>query len=427
MKKLFKNLVGTILGWQVRRLRGRHNFKVVAVAGSIGKTSTKLALARVLSQAYKVRYQQGNYNDLVSVPFIFFGQEFLPNIFNPIGWILVFWQNEWLLRRRYPYEVVVLEYSIDGPGQMKQFGRFGRVDLAILTAITPEHMEFFADLDEVADEELAVADLADELLVNADLCPAEYLNRIAGKAKTYGVKQPADIRLSNIKFDGPQASFDVVNNGAKFLHASHEQINEPLLYSVCGTVAAAIGLEMTPTAIEKGIAKIHPVSGRMQHLKGINDSFIIDDTYNASPEAMRAALDTLYRLEAPQKIAILGNMNELGGYSQIEHQKIGQYCDHRELDLVITIGPDANKYLAPAAKSKGCSVETFKDPYLAAEYLKPLIKEGAVILVKGSQNKVFAEETVKALLADPSDAGKLVRQSKQWLKIKQKAFPSVKI
>jgi UDP-N-acetylmuramoyl-tripeptide--D-alanyl-D-alanine ligase len=142
---------------------------------------------------------------------------------------------------------------------------------------------------------------------------------------------------------------------------------------------------------------------------------------------MRAALETLYRVRAPQKIAVLGNMNELGGYSQIEHEKIGNYCDAHEIDLLITIGPDANKYLAPAARAKGCEVKSFKDPYSIAEFLRPLVKEDSVILVKGSQNKVFAEETVKLLLADPADANKLVRQSKQWLKIKQKAFPSVKI
>jgi len=409
------------LGWQVRRLRARHDFKVIAVAGSIGKTSTKLAIARVLSQAYRVKFQEGNYNDLVTVPLIFFGGQ-APNIFNPFAWLRIFWRNQKALKR-YPYEIVLVEVSTDGPGQIKQFSRYLRADITVLTAIAPEHMEFFADLDAVAREELDITTFSDKILANQDLIPREYLADLPDNTTTYGIKQPADIRLSNIKFSDQEASFDIIHKGGKFLHAAHEQISEPQLYSVGAAGAVAVELDMTAAAVEQGIRAIKPVSGRMQHLKGLNHSTIIDDTYNASPEAMKAALDTLYRYWAPQKIAILGNMNELGGYSASEHRKVGEYCDRRELDLVITIGPDANKYLAAAAKDKGCQIETFTDPYAAAEFLKPQIKEGAVILAKGSQNGVFAEEAVKLLLANPADAKKLVRQSSDWLKIKHKAFP----
>jgi UDP-N-acetylmuramoyl-tripeptide--D-alanyl-D-alanine ligase len=160
----------------------------------------------------------------------------------------------------------------------------------------------------------------------------------------------------------------------------------------------------------------------MQKLTGINNSIIIDDSYNSSPVAAKLALDTLYGLESPQKIAILGNMNELGDYSKQAHEEIGSYCDPKQLELVITIGPDANKYLGPVAVTRGCGVKSFDSPYEAGEFIKPLIKSGAVILVKGSQNKVFAEEAIKLLLANPADEAKLVRQSPQWLKIKQKAF-----
>src|SRR5205807_32743 len=130
------------------------------------------------------------------------------------------------------------------------------------------------------------------------------------------------------------------------------------------------------------------------------------DTYNASSEAMLAALDTLYRIAAPQKIAVLGNMNELGGYALVEHEKVGKHCDPRELDLVVTIGTESNKYLAAAARDKGCRVESFDDPYSVADYLRQVVKEGAAILIKGSQNKIFLEEAVKLLLADPADAKK---------------------
>jgi UDP-N-acetylmuramoyl-tripeptide--D-alanyl-D-alanine ligase len=422
IKKFAKQLVATVLGWQVRRLREKNDFKVVAVAGSIGKTSTKLAIAHVLSQAYKVRHQAGNYNDPVSVPLIYFGGE-LPNVFNPIAWLKIFRHNEQVLKQRYPFEIVVVELGTDRPGDMAMMAKYVRADIGVLTAITPEHMELFADLDAVAREELVLANISQKVFVNRDLVPKDYL---PGGATTYAIKHVADVRLSNVHFNGDEAEFDVSGPTAS-LRARHQKITEPQLYSICAACMVAFELQMTPKAIGDGVATLKPVSGRMQHLEGINGATIIDDTYNASPEAMRAALDTLYRVKAPQKIAVLGNMNELGGYSIVEHKKIGEYCDPRELDLVLTLGADANEHLAPAAEKRGCKVITFDNPYTLGDYLGKVIQPGAVVLVKGSQNRVFAEEAIKSVLANKADARKLVRQSPYWLKVKQRAFSSVKL
>ena len=115
-------------------------------------------------------------------------------------------------------------------------------------------------------------------------------------------------------------------------------------------------------------------------------------------------------------------MNELGDYAKQAHQEIGDYCDPKRLDLVVTLGPEANEFLAPAAQAKGCQVKSFDSPYDAGEYIKSVIKDKAVALIKGSQNKVFAEEAIKSLLANKSDESKLVRQSPQWLDIKKQAF-----
>jgi UDP-N-acetylmuramoyl-tripeptide--D-alanyl-D-alanine ligase len=194
------------------------------------------------------------------------------------------------------------------------------------------------------------------------------------------------------------------------------------MYSALAAWAVAKKLGMSDDAIKKGLENIQPVAGRMQWLAGVNGSTIIDDSYNASPDAVKLALEALYETDAPQKIAVLGNMNELGDFSKQAHEEIGALCDPKQLELVVTIGPDANAYLAPAASAQGCKVHGFDSPYDAGKFLKPIIKKGAVVLVKGSQNKVFAEETIKSLLADPADVAKLVRQSPDWMKIKKKAF-----
>jgi UDP-N-acetylmuramoyl-tripeptide--D-alanyl-D-alanine ligase len=160
----------------------------------------------------------------------------------------------------------------------------------------------------------------------------------------------------------------------------------------------------------------------MQILPGVKGSTIIDDSYNASPAAVEAALDVLYAAKAPQRIAILGNMNELGDYSQEAHEEVGRYCQPDKLDLVVTIGADAEKYLVPAAREAGCRVEAFSSPYDAGRKVLSEMKTGAVVLAEGSQNRVFAEESLKILLDNPEDAKKLVRQSDYWMKIKRGQF-----
>ncbi len=414
-----------LLGWQVRRLLSKNPVKVVAVAGSIGKTSTKFAIAKVLQQKLRVRFQEGNYNDPVTVPLIFFGKP-IPSLFNPLAWLKVLIDNERTLRKPYSFDVVIIELGTDGPGQIKPYGKYLQVDVGVLTAIAPEHMQFFKTLDAVANEEIELSKFSHQLLVNLDLCPEQYLKQINQYVVGYGLQTAgADYRLVNLQFNAGGYDFSITYQNNALLTAQHESVAESQLYSICAAVAVGHQFGLSADELLKGIEAIKPVNGRMNRLVGINNSVILDDTYNASPQATIAALDTLYRLSAPQKIAILGNMNELGDYSTEAHQSVGQHCDPSQLELVVTIGKDANRVLAPAAAAKGCQAKTFDSPYVAAEFLKTAIKPGAVILAKGSQNGVFAEEIVKGLLANPDDASQLVRQSPDWMKIKEKSFTNV--
>lgn len=405
MKKLAKAAVAAVLGYQVRRLQKKNSFRVVAVTGSIGKTSTKLAIAQMLQAGFRVRYQEGNYNDLVSVPLVFFGQQ-MPSLFNPLDWLAVFWRNQVQLAKPYPYDVVVLELGTNGPGQIGQFKRYLKIEVGVISAITPEHMEFFGGLDAVAAEEMTISQFSSLILVNKDLCDVKYLKELP-ELLTYGIKNPADYSLDSKELNLADAAKD---------KSQAEQ------YSLLAAAAVALKLGMEPTDISKSIKNIKPVPGRMQRLAGLNGSTIIDDSYNASPAAVKLALDALYAIKAPQKIALLGNMNELGDASSTAHRDIGNYCDPKQLALVVTLGPAANQYLAPAAEAKGCTVKAFDSPYAAGDYLKMQLQPGTVVLVKGSQNKVYAEEAIKSLLTNPADTAKLVRQTPNWLKIKQKAF-----
>lgn len=420
MKRFLRQIVVSILARQVRRLRKKHDVKIIGVVGGIGKTSTKLAIAQLLGKTLRVRYQVGNYNHLVTVPLIFFGHP-TPSLFNPFAWIKVFIDNAKQIRGEYPFDVVVVELGMDRRGEIAAFQKYLKLDYAVVTAIVREHMEFFNDMQTVASEELSVAGYSEKLIYNADLVAEEYRQPLA-RAISYGIKQPADYRLANTSHPAGEFECDIKRDGETFLHFNLETISEVQLYSVLAALILGNELGLTRKQILDGIAAIKPVSGRLRQLRGINNSLIIDDTYNAMPDAVKAGVEMLQGLEAPQKIAILGNMNQLGAMSAQVHKEIGELCDPAQLDLVVTIGPDANTYLAPAAAAKGCAVKSFKTPYEAGEYLQSKLEQGAIVFAKGSQDKVFAEEAIKLLLANPEDASKLVRQSAYWLKRKAKSF-----
>lgn len=418
MKKIGKALVLMVLSRQLKLLLRKHPVKVVGVVGSYGKTSTKLALATVLDRGLRVRYQEGNYNDIVTVPLIFFGEN-LPSLLNPYAWLRVFIRNNKQIKQTYPYDVVIVELGTDGPGQIAAFNRYLDLDIAVVTALAFEHMEFFPDMQSVAAEELSVMGFSKQTIVNRDLCDSEYFG--TSQVTTYGI-HGGDYQAVNVKVTGDNISFTINKSGTQFLQTSCINSSQNVLYSASSAAAVGDALGVAQDVLAEGIAAIQPARGRMQKLHGLHNSIILDDSYNASPEAVLSSLDTLYATEAQQRIALLGNMNELGDFAPSAHTQIGDYCDPTKLSEVITLGPDANKYTAEAARQRGCKVTEFDSPYAAGRYLLDKLQPGTVVLVKGSQNKVFAEETVKLLLADQADASKLVRQSAEWQKLKHRQF-----
>lgn len=419
VKKTGKQILCVILEHQVKLLRRKRSFTIVAVAGSVGKTSTKLAVAKILSSQKRVRYQEGNYNDRLTVPLVIFGHN-NPALFNIFAWIKIIVSNRMQIAGSFPYDIVVLELGTDGPGQIMEF-EYLHPELAVVTAATPEHMEFFGTVAAVAEEELDVAHFSSSTIVNTDDVPAEPLKFI-GEYISYGTSGELDYKVlsSGASASGQHVS---IRTKTRTFDGSIGLLGKQGAKVALAAFAVASELQLDLDKTIEELAKLRAFSGRMNILNGLQKSLIIDDTYNASPAAVTAALDVLYGFEAPQRIAILGMMNELGDTSEESHREIGRYCNAKELDLVITIGKDARDFTAPEAEKKGCTVASFDSPYEAGEYAKKHLKEGAIILAKGSQNRVFAEESLKTLLADKRDYAKLVRQTPYWLKIKQQQFP----
>lgn len=416
-KALGKALLCVVLEMQARRLREAHKFDVVAVVGSMGKTSTKLAIAHTLEvSGRRVRYQKGNYNDRLTVPLVLFDQP-LPGLFNVIAWAKILVHNEWKIKRKYPYDVAVLELGTDGIGQIKQFA-YLRPELAVVTGVAEEHMEFFKTLEAVAHEELAVAQYSHQVIINTDDVAAKYIKRM----QYIGYGTDTDYTVSVKKSDITGQNISITKKTKPVAEARIHLLGGPgrKVALAAAVVADILGTE--PSAIEHALTSLEPMAGRMQVLEGIQDSVLLDDTYNAAPAAVLSALDVLQEAKAPQRIAVLGTMNELGKTSAKAHREVAAAVNPRKVDLLITIGQQAHDYIAVAARKNGAEVRSFMNPQAAGEYIKQELKSHAVVLFKGSQNGVFAEEAIKPLLKNPKDSRRLVRQTSYWMKQKRKQF-----
>jgi UDP-N-acetylmuramoyl-tripeptide--D-alanyl-D-alanine ligase len=420
VKKLGKAILCYLLERQAKRLRRRHDFLVVAVAGSVGKTSTKLAIAKTLSASRRVIYQDGNYNDRLTVPLVLFGQT-EPGIFNIAAWLRILASNRRAIQN-FHYDVAILELGTDASGQLAKFA-YLKPELCVITAVADEHMEFFKTLDEVTREELMPLKFSKQALLNVDDIASKFLPK--ADYKSYGLASGnfTVAQRQSLGLNGQKITFQMA--GDHKLSATVPMLGDQGAKIALAAVAVANLVGLSDEEIGKGLQRITPVPGRMQVLPGKNNSIILDDTYNSSPPSVAAALDVLQKASAPQRIAILGSMNELGATSAAAHQAAGALCDPDKINLVVTIGAEAKRYLAPAATKRGCQVMSFDSSRAAGEYVAGQLQEGAVVLAKGSQNGVFAEEAIKSLLANPADAAKLVRQSPDWMKIKRQQFADI--
>lgn len=424
---MFKDIIRQQLERYVTKYLKRHtDVKLIIVVGSVGKTSTKMAIGTLLSQKYRVRLHEGNHNAELSAPLALLGVEYPDNIKSIGEWMRVFKAARQRIKQPSDVDVIVQEVGTDGIGQVPHFGKYATPDLAVVTAISDEHMEFFKTLDAVAVEELSAANFSKSALINRDDIDGKYAALITNaEFSTYGTSTAAEYSIV-------QADYSIQESIKGLLTTPSRQdvpvrlhvIGEHSIRAAAAAVAVAEKFQLSLDEIQSGLNAIRPVSGRMNILRGMNDTTIIDDTYNSSPLAATSALRTLYELPAPQRIAVLGNMNELGDVSASGHAEVGSLCDPVELAYVVTVGEEANKYLAPAAIQKGCRVIQCRNAIEAGAEVHKLLEKNAILLFKGSQGGMYLEEGVKMVLHATEEDHQLVRQSPKWMATKRAFFDS---
>lgn len=430
MHELFKNVVTTILTYEAKVLLRRKKPIIIGITGSVGKTTTKDAIYEVLKEKRHVRKSEKSFNSNIGVALTVLGLQNAWN--NPFLWLKNIFDGAVyaFFVRDYP-EVLVLEMGVDRPGDMKTLTQFVRPDIVVLTRLpdTPVHVEFFASPEEVCDEKLVLVNALkpDGIFIynNDDERVRQSAEEVRQQSFGYGRYSQTHFMATGDKilYDGGAPSgmeCTVSYLGEEARVRLRGVLGVQHAYNLAAAVAVGHQFDISLSEATEALDDMKSPPGRMRLIPGWNKTLIIDDTYNSSPVAVEHALQSLNEIKVPKrKVAILGDMLELGQFSVREHERIGALVADTA-DVVITIGLRARK-IASAALAHGLSEKNIfqydKADRLVSE-VRQLIEESDVILVKGSQG-TRAEKVVKALMADPDKASQLlVRHDEAWLQKK---------
>ena len=477
MKNLLKKTVVAVLTGEAQAVLKKYRPKIVAVTGSVGKTATKDAIYAVVARGAHARKSEKSFNSEIGIPLTILGA---PNAWdNPLRWLLNFIDGLFLIffTTKYP-EWLVLEVGADRPGDIKNVASWLPVDIAVITRLPemPVHVEFFDSPEEVVEEKAALVGALKHggtlVLFGDDGRSAALSARTGERVLTFGFSEKAEVRGGGVtllfeparpddsgRSDGERKEMWPIGMSA---HLTIGGTSAPI--SILGGIGAhtllpllagaAVGhaLGKNISEIVESLKSYEPPPGRMRLLRGIKDTLIIDDTYNSSPAAVIAALDTLALVNPAgrkitpvgraaqtrdippgrrddlsgraaqergitpaRRIAVLGDMLELGRHSTAEHRKIGEHAA-KTADMLLTIGFRARE-MAQGALDNGmpdAHILQYEDAAKAGAELENILREGDCVLVKGSQS-MRMERVVEEIMLEPERATELlVRQDEEW-------------
>jgi len=421
-----------ILTFLTKLIIKKYQPKIIAITGSVGKTSAKEAIHLIFSRYFPTRKSEKNLNTEIGLPLAFIGGVeaksslvlWLKNIFS--GLKLVLFRNE-----SYPH-FIICEMGADKPGDIKKLVALAKPRLAVVTAMgrVPVHVENYPrGIGQLINEKTEVLKNLSKngfAVLNFD---DEKIWQMRDKTKaqviSFGFNVGADVRITDyqIKTKTVGSGFELIDG--VFFRIEHrgsavpvwlkESLGKPSAYAIAIAFACGIAFDLNIVELGNAVTEFHQEKGRMRLIEGINSSMILDDSYNAAPLAMQAALETFQDLPAKRKICVLGDMLELGRYAPEVHETIGEnaakFCDllffvglkmKFGYEKVLNSGYDKNK------------VFWFEKSIEVGGKLKNVVEPGDLILIKGSQG-MRTEFVVEDLMAHPEKAKDLlVRQDKEW-------------
>ncbi|MEK7688662.1 MAG: UDP-N-acetylmuramoyl-tripeptide--D-alanyl-D-alanine ligase, partial [Deltaproteobacteria bacterium] len=356
--------------------REQHPVPLIAISGSCGKTTTKEMVASILKKSRPIIKTEGNLNNLIGLPLTIFN---LNNI----------------------HKAAVVELGISEKGEMKRLAQICKPDVAVLTNIGEAHIATLDSIEGVASAKGELFESMDDngtAVINID---DPWLKKIAenisAKKITFSLKSKADVVLKEASGKRQEAK------GSSGISAAFLVMGEEIpvklkytgmhnLYNAAAAIAATFSLGATKEEIIEGLYATETMHGRMEIVTLSNGITIIDDTYNANPLSMEAALKTLADMEG-RKIAVLGDMFELGDISDYAHRKVGMFAQDTGIDMLFTIGVYSDD-MASGAMERGMLPDKIYKTQDKAELIKTLnnvVRKGDVILIKGSRAAAMEE------------------------------------
>lgn len=404
---------------------------IVGVTGSVGKTSTKEAIYSILKDKFKTRRNIKNYNNEIGAPLTVLGSDISPEttFSGLLGWFRIF--SKALLgiiyQRNYP-EILVLELGVSKPGDMEYLMSFIHAKIGVFTAIGefPSHIEFFSGKDQLVKEKsLLIKSLPDDglaILNYDDLLIRQEGNDLPEKIETiyYGFEERADLRIENYELKADDIkkgdfgiNFKLDYKGSFVPIRLVGVLGKHQVFAAAAAASVGLFFKLNLVDIAEALKDYYSLPGRTNLIKGIKQTWIIDDTYNASPTSVESGLEILNELslkssEQVRRIAILGDMMELGVRTEAGHRRVGKKVIETA-DLLFTVG-DRARFIADEAKQNGFdenNIFEFSRAEDAGLIVQEKINKNDIILVKGSRSMCM-EKIVKEIMAEPQKADELL-------------------
>lgn len=396
MKKILLKQLKSILRILAVLTLKKYQPGIIGITGSVGKTSTKEAVTTVLRNVRRVRASSGNFNNEIGMPLAILGD------WNKTGgfffWLKVFFEAIWnlIFPIKYP-ELLVLEYGADRPGDIKYLTDIAKPQIGIVTAIgdIPVHVEFYSGPDAVTKEKSKMVEILSAfgfaILNYDDEAVLDMKDRTRAHTVTYGFGESAQLHITNFENrveNGKPAgiSFKLEYAGSFVPVRLDSCFGKAQAYAAAAAACAGLTFGMNLVRIAEALQFYQAPPHRMKLISGVKGTFIMDDSYNASPLSMHEAIDAVRQLKAQRKIGVLGDMLEIGKYAVEAHETIGQ-ISAKVFDILITIGPRA-KFIAEAANKRGMAkknISSFDTADEAKLEVQKLIKKKDLILVKASR------------------------------------------
>ncbi len=351
-----------------RRMLFGKDFPVIGVTGSVGKTSTKDIIANVVSQKYKTLKTQGNNNNNIGLPFTIFNLK--------------------------DQEAAVIEMGMNHFGEISKLTKIAKPTISVITNIGTSHIGNLGSRENILKAKLEILEGMDKkvLVINNDndLLHKFYLENKDVEIHTYGIENESEVTAENIVLNENESEFVCNIKGEKF------NVKVPVggIHFVYNALCAAtVGtlLGLSKEQIENGIKTFELTKKRMDITELKNGVTIINDSYNASFESMQASLKYLSGLNAKRKIAVLGDMFELGEYSKELHEKVGKEVVKNKIDILVCCG-DSAKYIVNMAKKEGMPKEKvfyFDNKEQIEKFIRENAQNGDSVLFKASNGMKF--------------------------------------